>query len=142
MDSVKWYRDGILLFAAPPGAHNYFQYAAAGPGTYTCRFNYWGISTAFSITFSPATIISSLPDEAPFISIYPNPSANGIYTVTTARNEAYTIRILDITGRVVSELTGDQQSIAINLSSCAPGFYSFMYISADGRTRTKKLVYN
>ncbi|MCW3072336.1 MAG: hypothetical protein JWO44_2226 [Bacteroidetes bacterium] len=142
MDSVRWFRDGILIYTAPPGAHNYFQFAAAGPGTYTCKFNYWGMPAIYSITFSPATGISSLASDEPALSVYPNPSTNGIYTLNTAVDESYTIRVVDISGRIVYELNGNEQQITLDLSDYTPGFYSLVYTNANGRKRVKKLVYD
>ncbi|MCW3103900.1 MAG: hypothetical protein JWO09_2340 [Bacteroidetes bacterium] len=142
MDSVRWFRDGVLLYAAPIGALHEFRFAATGPGTYTCTFNYWGMHTIYSITFLAATPVPELSSEEEPLRIYPNPSANGIYTVSTAGNNVYTIQVLDISGRVVYELKGNEQQITLDLSDHTPGFYSLVYTDANGRKRVKKMVYN
>lgn len=118
----------------------------------TFRFYAWnaeGTGGTFSIdtvkiigSVTGATSITSFSTETS-ISVYPNPSADGIFTVNTGNNSAKTIvTVSNIIGKVVFSkelnLTGKE---TIDLSNEANGSY-FVNIKNDKENSTKKITIN
>ena len=99
-------------------------------------------NVSFVGSVSGATSIASFSAETS-ISVYPNPSADGIFTVNAGNNSAKTIlTVSNIIGKVVFSkelnLTGKE---TIDLSNEADGNY-FVNIKNDKENSTKKITIN
>jgi hypothetical protein len=76
--------------------------------------------------------------------VYPNPANTEVTIAFTAnKEEAYTIRLIDITGRVVinqneTSIIGDNQYL-LNISALSRGIYMVVLLKSDG-TLQKKIV--
>jgi hypothetical protein len=69
------------------------------------------------------------------IKLYPNPAVNYIIVETEIQQQTGEIRILDITGQVISTMHAEAGSNAttIDLSSYIPGSYLLALYNADGQ---------
>ncbi len=72
------------------------------------------------------------------ISIYPNPANQWVTVNGLAGNE--TIRLLDITGRVVKTLKASNRSIKITLENLVKGMYHIHIITTNGEVFSEKLI--
>lgn len=77
------------------------------------------------------------------ITIYPNPSSNGLYTVDlSGTSNRTTITVYDLVGKIISTENIDSSSKhLINLSNQANGSY-FVSIKNDSGITTKKIILN
>ena len=78
---------------------------------------------------------------APTVSVYPNPSASGVFTITTVgAPPTGTYAVLDATGRRVAAGALSGPETALDLRGQAAGVYALRLTWADGRTLTRRLV--
>lgn len=90
-----------------------------------------------------ATSITAFSQESS-ISVYPNPSENGIFTVNTGNPSNKTIvTVYNIIGKVVfsKEINSSNKEVTIDLSNEANGSY-FVNIKNDKESSTKKITIN
>ena len=71
------------------------------------------------------------------IKVYPNPSATGIFTVSTEGNA--TIKALSGDGRLIKEQTMNKET-TLDLSTCPQGIYFLQITQENGTTTTQKVV--
>ncbi len=74
-----------------------------------------------------------------FISIYPNPSANGVFYVSNEQLATLDITVFDTTGKIVLKQVSNNPSTQINLSKQTKGIY-FVKIDNKNMVVTKKVV--
>ncbi|SFQ38468.1 FG-GAP-like repeat-containing protein [Hymenobacter arizonensis] len=79
----------------------------------------------------------SEPARALALSVYPNP-ATATATVETAKPTRITL--LDLTGRVVQQVSSAQRRHAVNLAGLAPGVYLVRAEDADGSAAVQRLL--
>ncbi len=68
---------------------------------------------------------------------YPNPSADGVFTVSSSSNEALTYEILNTSGQVVLEGKFNGQA-QINLQTASAGVY--VLVISDGKHKTRQQI--
>lgn len=92
-------------------------------------------SSACIISQSPTSILqnTSLTFE-----VYPNPT-NGLLNILTTSSELKTIRLVDVTGRVILEVEEVNQIFSLDLSTYSKGVYYMNVKSANG-ILTKKII--
>ncbi len=92
-------------------------------------------SNACIISQSPTSLLqnTSLSFE-----IYPNPT-NGLITIVTPSHELKTIRLVDVTGRVILEMQELNELTDLDLSKYSKGVYYLNVKTATG-TLTKKVI--
>lgn len=145
LDATTTNQDGSKIVL---GAPNYTALANA----ITFRFYGWNSEAgtgSFSIDnvminglATPATSINTKTSEI-FTSIYPNPSANGLFTVDLSNSSCKTsVTVYNIIGNVILEkeinVSGKQE---LDLSNQANGSY-FVTIKNDNSTVTRKITIN
>lgn len=72
------------------------------------------------------------------IKVSPNPSQDQI-TISTTLNGYKNIRIMDVTGRVVEELSTEETSPVIDISHLSNGIY-YLHLSTQGSDKTIKII--
>jgi PKD repeat protein len=76
------------------------------------------------------------------ISIYPNPS-NGIFNITSTGNSNISrLRVVDIVGKVILELTVKTKTSQLDLSTFHKGVYFVEYQNEEGAWQTQKIMLN
>ncbi len=99
-------------------------------------------NVSFAGTAAPATAIHNFPSKSS-ISVYPNPSTNGLFTVDLGNYSGKTIvTVYNIIGKVIfsnESTVGNKQTI--DLSNVANGSY-FVNIKNDKENTTKKITIN
>lgn len=79
-------------------------------------------------------------NNADFISVYPNPAKDVLFVDLTKRADVTEIRMIDVQGKVLTELTGVTPSVvSINVSGFKNGIYFLELTAADG-TKSIRVV--
>lgn len=107
---------------------------------------YIGTEAGGIVSFLPGrrTVLATTPTApilplVPALSVYPNPAgATEAAIVETA--QLTSLRVLDLTGRVVRQDAAAARHRTLDLSGLAPGLYVVQATAADGTTATQKLV--
>ena len=92
------------------------------------------VTCSFVVTVNEFVSISELSELG--ISIYPNPS-NGLFTIETTDN--YEITITDISGKVIQQLTMNNEQLTINLIDNAVGIYFIKFQNSEV-VKTVKII--
>jgi len=95
------------------------------------------VNQAFTITESTG-ILSTSRSEFTNLSLYPNPSNNGVYRLSLPEVENLTAEVFDLSGRQVLPNTNIDQ--VLDISSLLHGIY-FARIQMANGSKTFKLVY-
>jgi len=107
-------------------------------GTHVMKLNIGGNINVDKFTFVAVNIITGMDEaSAEVATVYPNPSANGIFTINSTQSGK--LDVMDITGHVVFSDYINRQS-TINLTS-APGVY-IAKLTTEGKTYLFKLMVN
>jgi trimeric autotransporter adhesin len=72
-----------------------------------------------------------------FLKMYPNPVEDILYVENSLNRNIETIRVIDVTGKVVLEQKGNERNV--NLSNLNPGFYMVL-ITSEGKSTSQKIV--
>ncbi|MEW6772433.1 MAG: T9SS type A sorting domain-containing protein [Bacteroidota bacterium] len=80
-----------------------------------------GCSVYQTFTISCVTGVESMMN-AGIMNVYPNPN-NGVFTITTIDNTTKNIRILDVTGRMIKEISTNDKDVNINIENFSRGIY-------------------
>jgi len=106
-------------------------------GMHTMRFIPLGNMNFDRFTFNGTT--SAVENvEISYAAIYPNPSANGFFTVKNMQTNALAT-VSDISGKVILKKTLNWQDNLLDLSQFARGIY-FLRLQTNDKTYTNKLI--
>lgn len=136
--TYQWYKGGVAITGAT-GA----SYSPSANGVYTIKVTQRGAECSDTTSYN-LTNLGVGTGVASALSIYPNPSADGRFTVSFAAAAAsVSLSIANITGQKVFAQAYQQSaksySKEIDLSGAAKGVY-FLRIEVDGEVITKRLV--
>ncbi|MEQ6124002.1 FG-GAP-like repeat-containing protein [Pseudotenacibaculum sp. MALMAid0570] len=87
-------------------------------------------------------VLSVESQELNTFSIYPNPSAEGLYKFNTGEENTCFIEVFDLSGRVVVAKKEINNSQEIDLINVAKGVYLAKVSTSDNKSKTIKLVRN
>jgi hypothetical protein len=96
--------------------------------------------TTMVLTVNACTGIQQIAGTLSGVELYPNPTA-GIFTVELNNTAVKTIQVTDITGRVITSTSSNNQKINMNVNSLANGVY-YVRIQSDNAVKVIKLVKN
>ncbi|RZK62520.1 MAG: T9SS type A sorting domain-containing protein [Hymenobacter sp.] len=106
---------------------------------------YIGTETGGIVSYLPGsrTVLASRPlaaaAQALALSVYPNPAGPAeAATIETAQPTS--VRLLDLTGRLVRQDATAQRRRTLALNGLAPGLYVVQATATDGTTATQKLI--
>ncbi|MDP1799838.1 MAG: T9SS type A sorting domain-containing protein [Bacteroidota bacterium] len=108
-------------------------YTVTGTDALGCNASYT-ISQAVSVCSG----LSSNQNTYSSLVVYPNPT-NGVFIVEMANGATKTIRVSDVTGRVVVESTSNSDSVNLNISNLANGIY-YVNILSNNTKQVLKVV--
>lgn len=95
-----------------------------------------------TITIKEGNGILSSPDQSiERISIYPNPSNDGVFKLSTGQNEKIFLRIYDLSGRIICKYDNLKNHDQIDLSAYSKGIY-LAKLSSDKKSKTLKIAIN
>jgi hypothetical protein len=106
---------------------------------------YIGTETGGVVSFLPvrrsvlATQPPTSPEAAAALRVYPNP-ASPIEVVTVETAQPTSLRVLDLTGRLVRHDATLQRTRTLDLRGLAPSLYVVQATTPDGATTTQKLL--
>ena len=97
-------------------------------------------TTGTDTTDTPGTDTTAIfsIDNLPVFSVMPNP-ATDVMTIVPLTNGEYTLRLYDMNGRIVRELTGLQNETRLNVSDLNKGVY-FLQVKQGTNVKTQKVV--
>jgi len=81
--------------------------------------------------------VNNLKDTT--FSIYPNPSANGIFKISVANQEIVSLQVFDISGRLITKKNDLKNNDQINLSQYQKGVYIGRF-SSETKNEVLKLI--
>ena len=81
--------------------------------------------------------VNNLKDTT--FSIYPNPSANGIFKISVANQEIVSLQVFDISGRLITKKIDLKNNDQINLSQYQKGVYIARF-SSETKNEVLKLI--
>ncbi|RZK44484.1 MAG: T9SS type A sorting domain-containing protein, partial [Hymenobacter sp.] len=105
---------------------------------------YIGTETGGVVSYLPGnrTVLANRPTaaaQALALSVYPNPAGSAeAATIETAQPTS--LRLLDLTGRLVRQDATARRTRTLALNGLAPGLYVVQATAPDGTTATQKLV--
>jgi hypothetical protein len=109
---------------------------------------YIGTEAGGIASFLPGrrTVLATTPNVptpalAPALSVYPNPAATTEAAIVETA-QLTSLRMLDLTGRVVRQDATATRRRPLDLHGLAPGLYVVQATAADGTTATQKLMVN
>ena len=95
-----------------------------------------------TITIKEGNGILSSPDQSiERISIYPNPSNDGVFKLSTGQNEKISLRIYDLSGRIICKYDNLKNNDQIDLSAYSKGMY-LAKLSSKKKSKTLKIAIN
>ena len=92
-----------------------------------------GCSSVSTFTVDCVTSISSI-NGGGVLSVYPNPN-NGSFIISFGSNVTKLVKIMDITGRVVKEISTSDKEIMVDMMNFARGTYIIEVMSEEGISR-------
>lgn len=75
------------------------------------------------------------------LSIYPNPSNDGVFKLSTKNNESNTLKVYDLSGRLIFKVKNLKDNHEFSLNHCKKGIY-VANLSSGKKSSTIKLVLN
>jgi hypothetical protein len=103
------------------------SYIYESPGIYNVNLEYVDACTGISSSISYEIIINSISSlsytPAPSVSVFPNPARDNLYVSIQDLNSESSIKILDLSGRIMYENIAHTSFQSINLESIVPGMY-------------------
>lgn len=97
-----------------------------------------------TLTFSGSTLATGINELgiSRSFKFYPNPSTDKVVFTTTS-SETYSIRLVDITGKIVKEQSGiSTKQYTLHIESLPAGEYFLNVQYRSGKTETQKLIKN
>ena len=85
------------------------------------------------------SILSEWKDK--ILSIYPNPSNDGIFKLSVKNNESHTLRVYDLSGRLIVKIKNIKDNDEFSLNHCKKGIY-IANLSSSQKNSIIKLVLN
>jgi hypothetical protein len=123
------------------GTWGYGPFGASSAINWFVGFSF---SPAIRLNFDPTVGINDLANKTSNISVYPNPANNVVrIAMPLSTPEAYSVRMLDINGRVVfnkSQSKSTSVSETISLDQLAGGVYTLQVSTASGVSTSKVVV--
>lgn len=98
---------------------------------------YTSVVTPGDTTDTPGTAIFSI-DNLPVFSVQPNPATDMLSIVPLSSSE-YALRLYDMNGKLVREMTGLQNETRLNVSDLTKGVY-FLQVKQGANVKTQKVV--
>ena len=134
-DSVSFVQIGTVYSSGKPTGNSYdFLYdQPVGVGYYGLKI----VNTDGSFQYSDIVIIQNGSVATPHISLYPNPSTSSVIVRGLVANDL--IRLVDMTGRVLTQVTTVDDAKQIDISNYPSGFYMVQVIDNDNIVSNLKL---
>ena len=135
IDEVDWeFGDG-----SPPATGWQVRHAYASPQPVTVRVCVTNNLFCRTCTDLYPLGTSAQVGAANRVRVYPNPSAEGHFTVAELSSGAH-LTVFDAVGRRVAQQTATTTETRLDLHLAPPGFYLLRISSPNGQTTTHKLV--
>jgi len=110
-----------------------------GVGSYNRFFARTGSADTLRHIFGACSFINVVENNMDAVSVYPNPM-NETATIALGTNDVYTVRVMDITGRVVAGFDNAQGNVELTRGSMTRGMYFVNVASSTGEYKTMKVV--
>lgn len=110
-----------------------------GVGGYNRFFERSGMADTVMHIFGACSFISVEENALDQVSIRPNPM-NELATIVLGTADTYTVRVMDITGRMVQAFDHAQGNVALERGNMVRGMYFVHVVNSTGAAKTLKVV--
>jgi hypothetical protein len=110
-----------------------------GVGSYNRFFARTGSADTVQHIYGACSFISVEENALDAVAIYPNPMTD-VATIALGTYDFYTVRVMDITGRLVAGMDNVQGNVELNASEMGRGMYFVNIANSKGELRTMKVI--
>ena len=110
-----------------------------GVGGYNRFFARTGSADTLRHTYGTCSFVGIEEGALDFVTVHPNPMTEST-TIGLGLNDRYTVRVMDITGRVVAGFDNVQGDVELVRNNMVSGMYYVNITDANGATKTLKVV--
>jgi hypothetical protein len=110
-----------------------------GVGSYNRFFARTGSADTVQHIYGACSFISVEENALDAVAIYPNPMTD-VATIALGTSDFYTVRVMDITGRLVAGMDNVQGNVELNASEMGRGMYFVNIANSKGELRTMKVI--
>jgi hypothetical protein len=110
-----------------------------GVGSYNRFFARTGSADTVQHIYGACSFISVEENALDAVAIYPNPMTD-VATIALGTSDVYTVRVMDITGRLVAGMDNAQGNVELNASEMGRGMYFVNIANSKGELRTMKVI--
>ena len=110
-----------------------------GVGSYNRFFARTGSVDTVQHIYGACSFISVEENALDAVAIYPNPMTD-VATIALGTSDFYTVRVMDITGRLVAGMDNAQGNVELNASEMGRGMYFVNIANSKGELRTMKVI--
>ena len=110
-----------------------------GVGSYNRFFARTGSADTVQHIYGACSFISVEENALDAVAIYPNPMTD-VATIALGTSDFYTVRVMDITGRLVAGMDNAQGNVELNASEMGRGMYFVNIANSKGELRTMKVI--
>jgi hypothetical protein len=110
-----------------------------GVGSYNRFFARTGSADTVQHIYGACSFISVEENALDAVAIYPNPMTD-VATIALGTSDFYTVRVMDITGRLVAGMDNVQGNAELNASEMGRGMYFVNIANSKGELRTMKVI--
>ncbi|MAZ97246.1 MAG: hypothetical protein CMP53_06975 [Flavobacteriales bacterium] len=110
-----------------------------GVGGFNRFFARTGTADTVKHIYGACSFINVIENTLDEVSIYPNPMTEAA-TIALGSRDKYSVRVLDITGRIISAMDNMQGNVELNSSEMRGGMYFVNITNTQGALKTIKIV--
>jgi hypothetical protein len=110
-----------------------------GVGSYNRFFARTGSADTVQHIYGACSFISVEENALDAVAIYPNPMTD-VATIALGTSDFYTVRVMDITGRLVAGMDNAHGNVELNASEMGRGMYFVNIANSKGELRTMKVI--
>jgi hypothetical protein len=134
----KWFKNGVRIATG-------LECITAGKGIYEVKalFDNHPFDVVIIVDDMVTDVDEVNADPAKQLTIYPNPSFIGLYTLKRQKvSEPYAISIYTLDGKLVKEMQMKLDEMILEISDFPKGVYLLEWTSENGTKGSQKFIYN
>lgn len=137
----EWKNLEFIASLAPDGTSNSeiaYEYTDMNASGVVTQYRIKQVDMDNKYTYSEIKAIKGQGQQLPGLLVYPNPARGGNFSILLADNAAYSISIMDASGRMVKQFAGVKNSKSV--TGLKPGQYLITTQNGQGVKATEKII--